>query len=499
MRAARLRAGQLFALSIGLLVVVAATGFASANTALDSLGRSRAEVVDRIDPALVSTQRFLIAMVDEETSVRGFALAGNEAFLEPYTAAAKRAPAELAQLQRLTHHQEETNAVAAAAAAWRQRYALPTIAAVRRGKTSFTAAEENQGKELFDALRARVGELASALSDERTAARAQLHSDASRVRLVVTVSAVAVLAGVLLAAFLLQRWMVAPLARLAGRVRGVVQGQFGRSIEAEGAREVAELGADVDAMRARIVAEVDALQLARDELERSNAELEQFAYVASHDLQEPLRKVASFTQMLQRRYAGQLDERADTYIEFAVDGAKRMQALINDLLAFSRVGRISETERVVDCNTLVDHALSGLEGLIESTGARIEVGRLPTVRGEPSLLELVFTNLISNGVKFRGPDRPQVDVRAERQDDFWCFTVRDNGIGIEPEYADRIFVIFQRLHPRSVYDGTGIGLAMCRKIVEHHGGTIWLDGDNQTTDGATFRFTLPAIKEDEAE
>jgi light-regulated signal transduction histidine kinase (bacteriophytochrome) len=226
------------------------------------------------------------------------------------------------------------------------------------------------------------------------------------------------------------------------------------------------------------------------ELERSNAELEQFAYVASHDLQEPLRKVASFCQLLQRRYEGQLDERADQYIGFAVDGAKRMQSLITDLLAFSRVGR-TETELTdTPLDDAVATAVANLTRRIEETDAQIEVGPMPVVRGERVLLTAVFQNLIGNALKFHGEDRPRVVVTAERTGDEWTISCRDHGIGIDPEYADRIFAIFQRLHPKETYEGTGIGLALCRKIVEFHGGRIWLD--TEASPGTTFRFTLPA-------
>jgi light-regulated signal transduction histidine kinase (bacteriophytochrome) len=241
------------------------------------------------------------------------------------------------------------------------------------------------------------------------------------------------------------------------------------------------------------VAELDALQAAQAELERSNAELEQFAYVASHDLQEPLRKVSSFCQLLQQRYGGQLDERADQYIGFAVDGARRMQHLINDLLAFSRVGRMERAHTAVDCGALVAAVRDDLARVIEESAARVEAGPLPTVQGDPSLLRLVFANLIGNAVKFRGPEPPRVRIDAERADGMWRFSCADNGIGIDAEYADRIFVIFQRLHPRSSFEGTGIGLAMCRKIVEYHGGRMWLDTEREpSAPGSRFCFTLPA-------
>ncbi len=236
------------------------------------------------------------------------------------------------------------------------------------------------------------------------------------------------------------------------------------------------------------------MEIQAEELRRSNAELEQFAYIASHDLQEPLRKVASFCQMLGRRYSGQLDERADQYIAFAVDGAKRMQSLINDLLAFSRVGRTTAGFRPVDLNACVATAESDLETLLAETEANIEVGDLPEVPGDASLLRQLFLNLIGNAVKFRGSEAPRVRITAERDGDFWAITAADNGIGIDPRYAEKVFAIFTRLHPRDQYEGTGIGLALCRKIVEFHGGTIDVVLDpppGVSLGGATLRFTLP--------
>jgi light-regulated signal transduction histidine kinase (bacteriophytochrome) len=262
-----------------------------------------------------------------------------------------------------------------------------------------------------------------------------------------------------------------------------------------------QLGEEIDAMRQRIVRELASVQTAHAtlgrqslELERSNAELEQFAYVASHDLQEPLRKVASFCQALERRYHGQLDERADQYIDFAVDGAKRMQVLINDLLAFSRVGRSGREPEPVDLNEMAIRAQSALASAIEESGAQVNVGRLPVVLGERPLLASLLQNLIGNAIKFRGEHPPLVRIEARREDEQWHFSCSDNGIGVDPEYAERIFVIFQRLHTKDAYPGTGIGLAMCRKIVEYHGGRMWLVTDHSP--GARFDFTLPIAKEE---
>jgi PAS domain S-box-containing protein len=232
------------------------------------------------------------------------------------------------------------------------------------------------------------------------------------------------------------------------------------------------------------------LRQAAAALESSNAELEQFAYVASHDLQEPLRMVASYTQMLARRYKGKLDEDADEFIAYAVDGATRMQALINDLLAYSRVGTRGRPFEVVDTATLVDQVSADLSVAIGEADATITRGSLPQVMGDPLQLGQLFQNLVSNAIKFRGEIRPEVRITADREGAAWRFAVQDNGIGIDPAYAERIFVIFQRLHTRAEYPGTGIGLAICKKIVERHGGRIWVE--SQPGAGTAFYFTIPA-------
>ncbi len=226
------------------------------------------------------------------------------------------------------------------------------------------------------------------------------------------------------------------------------------------------------------------------ELLRSNRDLEQFAYAASHDLQEPLRKVASFCQLLQRRYAGRLDERADQYIAFAVDGAQRMQRLINDLLAFSRIGRVAATTDV-DLARVASGVAAQHQPQVEAAGGAITWTGLPTVRGEEALLQALLGNLVGNSVKFaREGTPPRVELSARRDGDYWEITCADNGIGIEPGSAEKAFVIFQRLHGKEAYPGTGIGLAVAKKIVEYHGGRIWIDGSAGA--GTTIRFTLPA-------
>jgi PAS domain S-box-containing protein len=228
------------------------------------------------------------------------------------------------------------------------------------------------------------------------------------------------------------------------------------------------------------------------ELSRSNRELEQFAYVASHDLQEPLRMVASYVQLLEKKYRRQLDERAVLYMDFAVEGAVRMQKLIEGLLAYSRIGRAGETFKPVAGNELFARAVGNLAGAIEEQRAEVTRDELPIVVGDEPLLVQLLQNLIGNGIKYRQPgEAPRVHVAARRQEGAWLFAVRDDGIGIEPEYFDRIFEIFQRLHTRGEYPGTGIGLALCKRIVERHHGRIWVESTPGR--GATFLFTIPDV------
>jgi PAS domain S-box-containing protein len=239
-----------------------------------------------------------------------------------------------------------------------------------------------------------------------------------------------------------------------------------------------------------------ALRRYADELEERNTELQQFAYVASHDLQEPLRMVSSFLQLLQRRYEGQLDDKADTYIEYAVDGARRMQALIQDLLAYSRVGTRGQPFEPVDLGALAATVRHDLGQALADRDAEVEIADLPTVPGDPSQLRQVVQNLIANAIKFTPPERtPRVHVGAHEQDEVWQIDVTDNGIGIDAEYAERVFQIFQRLHTRDEYEGTGIGLAICKKIVERHGGTIWYE--SRRGEGTRFSFTLAKVHDED--
>jgi light-regulated signal transduction histidine kinase (bacteriophytochrome) len=299
----------------------------------------------------------------------------------------------------------------------------------------------------------------------------------------------------------LHRWVLDPVERLAAQTRLVARGDTYRQIEPDGPPELIALGRDVEAMRLQIAGQLaraeeihEQLRQRTAELTRSNDDLQQFAYVASHDLSEPLRKVANFCQLLERQYRDQLDDRAKQYIDFAVDGAKRMQALITDLLALSRVDRTTDEFVPVSLDAALDRALENLSDRVESSGAQVErLTALPTVNGDRELLTSLLENLVSNAVKYRREDvAPVIRISAAHDPDHhrWTVTVADNGIGIDPQYAEKIFAIFQRLHLRDSYGGTGIGLALCRKIVEFHGGHIWLE-DVGSEAGATFRFALP--------
>ncbi len=231
------------------------------------------------------------------------------------------------------------------------------------------------------------------------------------------------------------------------------------------------------------------LKLKLEELARSNAELEQFAYVSSHDLQEPLRMISSYLQLLQRRYQGNLDEKADKYIYFAVDGASRMQNLINDLLEFSRVTTRGREPEPTDCEFVLNQVLSNLELYIKENKATVSHDPLPEVMADNTQLAQVFQNLIINGIKFHSEEAPKIHISAEKKANEWLFSVQDNGIGIDPQYSEKIFEVFKRLHKKEEYPGTGIGLAICKKIVERHGGRIWVE--SELGKGSTFYFTLP--------
>jgi signal transduction histidine kinase len=491
----RIIAVAMLAVSLVLLAAVVVGAIA-----LDNLSGARSRVVGTLDPAALHGADLYAALLNQETGLRGYLLSGQKQFLGPYYSGLTSQRVQVSALEPLLAGlpgaRADLTLTLRYASSWRQSYATPAMAAVTATGRPMPGGNIAAGRTAFDLIRGPIAAFQRELAGQRAAALARLHSSEQILDITGIASAAALVLVVLALGLGLRAAAIAPLSRLAADARRVAGGDFDHEVDPSGPSEVHTLAVDVNRMRERILRELSAVRTANIELasragdlERSNAELEQFAYVASHDLQEPLRKVASFCQLLQRRYIGQLDARADQYIEFAVDGAKRMQALIDDLLAFSRVGRGERQPVLVSCASALSQARVNLTTELRKSSAVIETTELPTVLAEFSLLTSLFQNLIGNAVKFRGEQPPLIKVAAERQDGWWLFSVADNGIGIPAEYADRIFIIFQRLHDRASYAGTGIGLAMCRKIVEHLGGRMWLDTGYQN--GARFCFTLP--------
>ncbi|KUI22939.1 histidine kinase [Mycobacterium sp. GA-1285] len=492
---------------MGIVVVAGAIAGALLLNRTDDVSR---ELNLGIQPARVAAYQLQAALRDQETAIRGYAIAADRQFLEPYFAG-QQAESDAARRVRegIGHRQElidDLQAIERAAAAWRTSYADPLIASVTPGVPKvLDATTAERGKAAFDALRVLFDQQNRDLAQARQNAVDQLVAMQKWRDTFLSAIVVALLVVGIVLAVLVRKAVTRPLERLAESCRRITEGNFDEKISVRGPRDIQAIASDVEDMRQRIVDELAASRSAREqlgeqalELQRSNAELEQFAYVASHDLQEPLRKVASFCQLIEKRYGDKLDERGVEYIRFAVDGAKRMQVLINDLLTFSRVGRLGAAEADVDLDALLADAIDNLATSIEESGAEVvRTGEpLPTVKGDPTLLTMLWQNLIGNAVKFRRPDaRPRIVIDCAvgdgTREGSWVFTVTDNGIGIPEEFAEKVFVIFQRLHGREVYTGTGIGLALCKKIVEHHGGNIWIDTGH--TEGTRFRFTIPCV------
>ncbi|WP_411103047.1 sensor histidine kinase [Streptomyces sp. cmx-4-9] len=486
------------AASLILLALLGATGA----WVLERTASLSQDLVDTRSPALTSSIRLESALLNQETGIRGYGSTGRAEFLEPYRQGVAEEKKHSTRIEELLHGDAaglaDLRTVREAVERWQERIARP-IAASPAGTPSPLAAERAvEGKTSFDAVRTAVTDQQDRLQAERTRARDELLATMDLRNWVFLAIALVIvtLAGLVFEG--LRRGVTTPLAQLGADARVVAGGHFEHPITPTGPADLRLLGAEIDSMRRRLVRELAFAEEARGrldaqaaELKRSNAELEQFAYVASHDLQEPLRKVSSFTQLLQRRYGGQLDAKADQYIDFAVDGANRMQTLINDLLDFSRVGRVHHTHQSVDLDSVLRRTLSALSVGIEESGAVITHDGMPSLVADPTQMGMLWQNLIGNAVKFRRPGEiPRIHVSAERDGELWRFAVTDNGIGIAPEFAEKVFVIFQRLHTKDVYDGSGIGLAMCKKIVEFHGGTIAIDPDY--TGGARIVFTLAA-------
>ncbi|MBF6220301.1 CHASE3 domain-containing protein [Nocardia abscessus] len=514
---ARLTAQAWFQLVLAAMVLVVIIGTVAGAQVIAQTNRVTDRLLDKSMPAATEAYRLQNALVDQETGLRGYGITADPQFLQPYRDGSREESQSVARLRELLADRQplldELDAVESAARRWRTEYAEPLVAALASGSARGTdPATPSRGKPLFDELRARFeiqnDSLAAAIArDEDQLAHTRAVRDAVLAGMVIAF----LLTGVLLTV-LVRRLVARPLGYLTDASLRVAGGDFDHHIDAHGPADLASVANAVEGMRRRIVAELSSsraqeavlaeqktdLDLQAEELRRSNTELEQFAYVASHDLQEPLRKVAAFCQLLEKRYGDQLDERGKQYIDFAVDGAKRMQVLINDLLTFSRVGRITDRNVPTGLGQTLDKALTNLSSAIDDTGALVRrPDELPEIIGDPTLLTMLWQNLIANAVKFREPDRsPEIEITCELAEhgSGWLLAVSDNGIGIAPEFAEKVFVIFQRLHNREEYSGTGIGLAVCKKIVEYHGGRIWID--TEYTAGTRFCFTLRAADAD---
>ncbi|MFE6862292.1 ATP-binding protein [Nocardia sp. NPDC057668] len=508
----RWRVQSWFGLVLLAMVLVVGVGAVLSAVATSHTARVSDRINKQIQPAVTEAYRLQGALVDQQTGVRGYILGADPVFLEPFTVGTQEQTRATERLRNLLQGRADLlaglDAVERSAAAWRRDYAEPRIAAVTPGApTPVDTATINRGQAAFDRLRDDFATQNAQLAATERADRADLVHKRTVRDATLAGMLVAFLITTVMLTVLVRRLVVRPLTALEKASRRVADGDFGHRITVQGPTEVSNMAGAVESMRERIVTELESARVkeialadqAADldaqaaELRRSNAELEQFAYVASHDLQEPLRKVASFCQLLEKRYGDQLDDRARQYIGFAVDGAKRMQVLINDLLTFSRVGRVNEHMVPTDLGRALDKALANVSTAADEAGMRLHrPERLPELVGDPTLLIMLWQNLLTNAIKFRRPDQEPtitIDCEPEPGDTPGCrVSFSDNGIGIAPEFADKVFVIFQRLHSRDEYSGTGIGLSLCRKIVEFHGGRMWID--TEYTGGTRFVFTL---------
>jgi len=411
----------------------------------------------------------LQGMTDAETGERGYILTGEEFYLKPYAQGLKEVQEGTEELRKLTSDNliQQRSLDALESLMQERLMELQERIEVRRAaglEAGATAVREGVGREYMEKIRVAIAGMKREEDRLLVLRTAELEASSRQTE-------VALVVGDSLGLLFLAA---------AGLVIYDEMRQRGRAEE-----EIRKLNEGLERKVAERTAELAERAL---DLERSNRDLQQFAYVASHDLQEPLRTVASFTQLLAKRYSDKLDDKAREFIGFAVDGSKRMQTLINDLLSFSRVGTQGKALGAVNSDAVLDAVLKGLKRSIEESGAMITRDQLPTVLADEVQLTQLLQNLVGNAIKFQGAGVPRIHIGAERNGSEWKISVRDNGIGISPEHHERIFVIFQRLHNKTQYPGTGIGLAICKKIAERHGGRIWVEPT--AGGGSTFRFTI---------
>jgi signal transduction histidine kinase len=453
------------AAAFALLLLVAVASYAS-------LLRNASDLrwVTHTHLVLEKLDALQIHLVDAETGQRGYIITGDESYLKPYQDGLGGTRQTLQKLRELTADNPAQQGsldrleplVAVKLGLLQSRIDVRKNEGLAAGAAAVAG---GTGKQIMDEVRALVATMKQ--EEDRLLVKRSHELEASSLATKIIIIAGETFAILLLLAAGLVIWQ--EMAR-----RQVAEGEV-RSLNVDLERRIAERTAQL-AERAK-------------DLERSNRELQQFAYVASHDLQEPLRTISSFTQLLAKRYQDNLDDKAREFINFAVDGCKRMQNLINDLLSFSRVGTQGKPLERVSCDVVLDRALTSLKIAVQESRAVVSRDPLPFVLADPVQLGQLFQNLLGNAVKFRGKDTPRIHISAEPQGAHWRISIRDNGIGIAPEHNDRIFVIFQRLHTKAQYPGTGIGLAICKKIAERHGGRIWVSP--APGGGSIFSFTLP--------
>lgn len=430
-------------------------------------------------------------VLDSETGLRGYLLTGQDAFLQPYRAGQTALERNLSQLEACPAtvlQYQNIQQVRYLMELWQMEVAGPLLRAPKSGSRG-ALLSELEGKHLMDQTR----QVLDVLERNEALRRDVALKDSERA---LAVTRLLTISGLLLAALLM--WLSAlRSARALSRVLGdlnrdmahITQGHYDFRLPQLPITEVQRLGDQFSEMTQAVREREGSLQRSNLDLERSNRELEQFAYIASHDLQEPLRTIGSYTELLAKRYQGQLDARADKYIGFTLAATHRLKRLIQDLLAFSRVRQPGRAISVVDTGALLSEIAQDLESALRAEGAELRVGPLPTVRANPELLRHIFQNLLSNAIKFRDPSRaPVIQVSATRLSGAWQFSVSDNGVGIALEYHERIFGVFQRLSGSEI-EGSGIGLAVVRTAVERHGGEVLLK--SVLGEGSTFSFTIP--------
>ena len=460
------------------LAVLLAIGLLS----LRSMSRSTADArwVTHTHVVLETLETVQAAVIDAETSQRAYLLSGDAAYLDESNASLVRTRRLLRDIRSLTaDNPVQQHALDKIEPAIQERVAVLQNAIAIGQSRGFDAGQaalsEGSGERTLDGVRAAISGMEDeehSLLDTRTKEAEASTVQAERVVLFGNAVALCLL---VFAATVIYREMA------RRRTAEDAVNELNATLEARIEERTAELALSNAELSGRTA-----------DLARSNAELQQFAYVASHDLQEPLRMVASFTQLLAKRYNDKLGDDAREFIQYAVDGATRLQTLITDLLSYSRVGTHAKTLKLTNADAALDRVLAGLQLAIHDSGATIVRDPLPTVMADEVQFCQLLQNLLTNAMKFKGSHPPLINVFSQRQDGFWRISVRDNGIGIDPDHYDRIWVIFQRLHTKTEYPGTGIGLAICKKIAERHGGTIGVEPS--PGGGSTFFFTIPVLE-----